>query len=95
MHDGSCTKRSERELSACTHKHRHAQKCAESGKGTSKCGGNGRHRTGVGYKYINNNTTSQTGQHSITVKSGGLISHTQLVHLVNVKRAVIVNYIPI
>lgn len=40
---------------------------------------------------INTSATTRT----TTGKTRGLISHTQLVHLVNVKRAVIVNYIPI
>lgn len=47
---------------------------------------------------INTSTTTRTHRqstHTITAKTRGLISHTQLVHLVNVKRAVIVNYIPI
>lgn len=47
---------------------------------------------------INTSTTTHTHRqstHIITAKTWGLISHTQLVHLVNVKRAVIVNYIPI
>lgn len=49
---------------------------------------------------INTSATTQPHRqpahtHSITAKTWGLISHTQLVHLVNVKRAVIVNYIPI
>ena len=49
-------------------------------------------------KGINTSTTTQPHRqstHIITARTWGLISHTQLVHLVNVKRAVIVNYIPI
>lgn len=49
-------------------------------------------------KGINTSTTTQPRRqstHIITARTPGLISHTQLVHLDNVKRAVIVNYIPI
>lgn len=48
-------------------------------------------------KGINTSTTRPQRQftHIITARMPALISHTQLVHLVNVKRAVIVNYIPI
>lgn len=60
-----------------------------------KCSANGQHLAGAGYKYINNNTHNYIDSPHITAKTWGLISHTQLVHLVNVKRAVIVNYIPI
>lgn len=55
-----------------------------------KCCANGQHLSEAGYKYINNTHT-----HTTTAKTWGLISHAQPVHLVNVKRAVIVNYIPI
>lgn len=48
----------------------------------------------VVYKYISNKIHI-SNPHITTAKTQGLISHTQLVHLVNVKRAVIVNYIPI
>lgn len=55
-----------------------------------KCCANGQHLSEAGYKYINN-----THAHTTAAKTWGLISHAQPVHLVNVKRAVIVNYIPI
>lgn len=55
-----------------------------------KCCANGQHLSQAGYKYINN-----TNAHTTTAETRGLISHAQPAHLVNVKRAVIVNYIPI
>lgn len=62
--------------------------------GVAKMATNGHHLTVVVYKYISNKKHI-FNPHTITAKTWGLISHTQLVHLVNVKRAVIVNYIPI
>lgn len=90
MHDESYKKGTS---SRSMHTHKHV--CTETHRknGRLKCGANGHHLTGAGYKYINN--THRQSTHTITAKTQGLISHTQLVHLVNVKRAVIVNYIPI
>lgn len=72
------------------------QTCTEQRgqNGNIKWRANGHHLTVVVYKYISNKEHI-FNPHTITAKTWGLISHTQLVHLVNVKRAVIVNYIPI
>lgn len=76
----------------CTESQKDVVRVLVGGNVSSKCFANGQHLSEAGYKYINN---TYTHTHTTMAKTWGLISHAQPVHLVNVKRAVIVNYTPI